>query len=264
MRSSRATSTPPRIATRRSCSRPCAGPRPTSRSSGRIGVAVQLSGAVIERLRQRVQGPDNQGKLAAALTNAMFGGETLELVLKRLREDPTPLDAFVGVLSSLGPNEFPTVLSNLREATNPQLRGVLASFIERYMAGREQEIAAAVPGSDPDVVVTLIQLLSRAGSAGARQALSQLAQSEDVNVRIEARVLTAPSAEHAQQELGALLDNTSALVRMAALRAVHALPDAQRLGHRLAHHQRQELQRARQRRAPRAAPRRDPALARAR
>ncbi len=188
--------------------------------SGQIGVAVQLSGAIIERLRQRVQGPDNQNKLAAALTNAMFGGETLELVLKRLRDDPTPLDAFVGVLSSLGPNEFPTVLANLREATHPQLRNVLTAFVERYMAGREQDIASAVAGSDPEVVVTLMQLLSRAGSPNARQALSQLAQSEDVNVRIEARVLTAPSADAAQQELGALLDNSSALIRMAALRAV--------------------------------------------
>ena len=188
--------------------------------SGRIGVAVQLSGAIIDRLRQRVQGADNQGKLAAALTNAMFGGETLELVLKRLRDDPTPLDAFVGVLSSLGPNEFATVLSNLREATHPPLRTVLTAFVERYMAGREQEIAAAVAGSDPDVVVTLIQLLSRAGSQNARQALAQLAQSEDINVRIEARVLTAPSADAAQNELGALLDNASALIRMSALRAV--------------------------------------------
>jgi serine/threonine protein kinase len=187
--------------------------------SGRIGVAVQLSQAVIERLRQRVQGPDNQGKLAAALTNAMFGGETLELVLKRLRADPGPLEAFVGVLSSLGPNELPTVLSNLRETTDPRLRGVLASFVERYMGGREQEVAAAVPGSDPETVATFIQMLGRAGTIGSKQALSQLAQSDDVNVRIEARVLTAPSADHAQQEISALLDNASALIRMAALRA---------------------------------------------
>ncbi|MDB4935920.1 MAG: serine/threonine protein kinase [Labilithrix sp.] len=186
--------------------------------TGRIGIAVQLSQAVIERLRQRVQGAENQGKLAAALTNAMFGGETLELVLKRLRDDPSTLDAFVGVLSSLGPNEVPTVLSNLRETTHPQLRSVLASFVERYMGGRELEIAAAVPGSDPDTVATFIQILGRAGTPGARQALAQLAQSDDVNVRIEARVLTAQSAEHAQQELSALLDNASALIRMAALR----------------------------------------------
>jgi serine/threonine protein kinase len=188
--------------------------------SGRIGVAVQLSGAIIDRLRQRVQGPDNQGKLAAALTNAMFGGETLELVLKRLKEDPAPLESFVGILSALGPNEFPTVLANIRDATNPQLRTVLASFLERFMAGREQEIASAIAGSDPEVVVTLIQLLSRAGSPNARQALAQLAQSEDVNVRIEARVLTAQSADAAQNELGALLENASALVRLSALRAI--------------------------------------------
>lgn len=188
--------------------------------SGRIGLAVQLSQAVIERLRQRVQGAENQGKLAAALINAMFGGETLEIVLKRLREDASPLESFVGILNSLGPNEFGTVLANLRETTQPQLRGVLAGFIERYMAGREAEIAASVPGSDPEVVAMFIQLFGRASTPNSRQALAQLAQSDDINVRVEARVLTAPSAEHAQQELGALLDNASALVRMAALRTV--------------------------------------------
>lgn len=188
--------------------------------SGRIGIAVNLSHAVIERLRQRVQGAENQGKLAAALTNAMFGGETLELVLKRLREDPSALEGFVGVLAALGPNELATVIANLREANHPQLRTVLAQFVERYMAGREAEIANAVPGSDPDSVVAFIQMLGRAGTPGARSALQQLASSEDVNVRVEARVLTAQSAEHAQQELGSLLDNTSALIRMAALRTI--------------------------------------------
>ena len=188
--------------------------------AGRIGIAVQLNQAVIERLRQRVQGAENQGKLAAALTNAMFGGETLELVLKRLREDPAPLETFVGVLSALGPNEVPTVLSNLRETTHPQLRSVLAGFVERYLAGREAELAAAVPGSDPDTIAAMLQLLSRVGTAAARQALSQLAASDDVNVRVEARVLTATSADQAQQELGGLLDNASALVRLAALRTI--------------------------------------------
>lgn len=188
--------------------------------AGRIGVAVQLSQAVIERLRQRVQGAENQGKLAGALTNAMFGGETLEIVLRRMRTDPSLLDSFGVVLSGLGPNEFPTVLANLREATQPHVRTALVSFVERTMAGRELEIAAAVPGSDPDAVAALIQLLGRSSTPGARQAITQLVQSEDVNVRVEARVLAAPSPEHAQQELSSLLDNASAFVRMAALRAV--------------------------------------------
>jgi len=186
--------------------------------SNRIDVAINLSQAVIERLRQRVQGAENQGKLAAALTNSMFGGETLELVLKRLREDPSQLDQFAGVLAQLGPNEFATVLANLRETTHPNVRQTLLAFLERYVTGREGEIAAAAAGSDPDTASVLVQLLGRLNTPVARQALMGLAQSDDVNVRVEARVIVAASPEQAAQELGALLDNASPFVRMAALR----------------------------------------------
>ncbi|HSO36607.1 MAG TPA: hypothetical protein VLT33_28975, partial [Labilithrix sp.] len=187
--------------------------------AGRIGVAIQLSQAIIDRLRQRVQGAENQGKLASALTNAMFGGETLELVLKRLRDDPTPLESFIGVLSGLGPNEVPTVLANLRETTHPPLRNVLVGFVERYIAGREAEVAASLAGSDPESIAAVLQLFSRVATPGARQALQSLASSEDVNVRVEARVLIAPSAEQAQQDMVALLDNPSPFFRLAAARA---------------------------------------------
>ncbi len=187
--------------------------------AGRIGVAIQLSQAVIERLRQRVQGPENQGKLASALTNAMFGGETLELVLKRLRADPAPLESFLGVLSGLGPNELPTVLSHLRETTHAPLRNVLIGFVERYLTAREAEVAAAAVGAEPESIAAILQLFSRVGTPGSRQALQNAAGSDDMNVRVEARVLVASSAEHAQQEIVALLDNPSAFVRLAALRA---------------------------------------------
>ena len=187
--------------------------------AGRIGIAVQLNHAVIERLRARVQGAENQGKLASALTNAMFGGETLEIVLRRLREDPSGLEMFVPVLSGLGPAELGTVLVNLREAKDERLRNVLTSFVERYVAGREAEIMTAIPNADPEAVSSLLNLFSRIGTPGARQALQQLTTSDDVNARVEARVLTAPSAEHAQQDLNTLLENPSAFVRMAALRA---------------------------------------------
>ena len=186
--------------------------------AGRISVAVQINLAVIERLRTRVQGAENQQKLAAALTNAMFGGETLEIVLKRLREDPSGIEAFGLVLPGLSANEFGTILASLREVSHAPLRSLLASYIERYVAGREAELAQAAAGSDPDSAAYIVQLLGRMGTPGARQVLGQLAQSEDMNVRVEARVLLAPSPEHAQKEINALLDNASALVRMAALR----------------------------------------------
>ena len=52
----------------------------------------------------------------------------------------------------------------------------------------------------------------------ARQMLGQLAQSEDVGVRVEARVLVARSPDEAQKEVSALVENPQALVRLAALR----------------------------------------------
>lgn len=186
--------------------------------AGRLNVAVQINMAVIERLRHRVQGADSQAKLASALTNAMFGGETLEIVLKRLKEDPSGIEAFAIVLVGLSPNEFNAVLQHLREVTNPALRNLLASYLERYATGHESEIGAAAAGSDADSAAYLVQLLGRMGTPTARQVLAQLAQSEDVGVRVEARVLIAPSAEQAQKELSVLLDNSSALVRMAAVR----------------------------------------------
>jgi serine/threonine-protein kinase len=188
--------------------------------AGRMTIAVEILLAVIERLRVRVQGPENQQKLATALTNAMFGGETLEILLRRLQEDPSGVDVFAMVLRGLTGSEFPTVLAALRRATHPQLRSLLASYVEHWVAGREADLGQAAPGSEPDTAAYLVQLLGRMGTPAAQQVLAQLAQqSEDINVRVDARIMTAPSPDHAQRELGSLLDNGSALVRIAALRS---------------------------------------------
>jgi hypothetical protein len=186
--------------------------------AGRVAVAVQINLAVIERLRHRVQGAENQAKLAAALTNAMFGGETLEILLRKLREDPSAADAIAPVLPTLSGNEFQTVLAAVRETTHPGVRSVLASYLERHAGGREAEIGGAAAGADPESSAYLVQLLGRMNTPAARQVLGQLAQSEDVGVRVEARVLVTGSPEQAQVEISALLENASALVRMAALR----------------------------------------------
>jgi hypothetical protein len=188
--------------------------------ANRLAVAVQINQAVIERLRARVQQGDAQTKLAAALTNAMFGGETLELILKRLRDDAGGLELFVPVLATLTANEFPIVLAALRTMDNPTVRAQLTQYIERYAHGREAELAHAAPGSDPDSAAYLVQLLGRMASPAARHALTQLQNHEDVNVRVEARILAAPSADHAQNELSSLLENASPFVRMAAVRAI--------------------------------------------
>ena len=186
--------------------------------ANRLSVAVQINLAVIERLRVRVEGQENQQKLAAALTHAMFGGETLELLLKRLKEDPSGAEALGHVLAGLSPNEFGIVLAAFRETTNPQVRGMLVQYIERYVGGREAEVGAAAAGSDPDASAYIVQLLGRMQTPGARQMLQQLSQSEDVAVRVEARVLVAANPALAEKEVSTLLENNSAMVRMAAIR----------------------------------------------
>lgn len=188
--------------------------------TGRMSTAVQINQAVIARLRQRVQGPENQMKLASALTHAMFGGETLELVLKKLKEDVAGLETMLGVLGALGPSELPTMLASFRDVQNVQLRGVLTQWLERHVRGRESEMGGAAQGADPECGAVLLQILGRSGTPAARQVIAQLAHSEDVNVRVEARVLSAPSPDQVQGELATMLDNPSAFVRMAALRTL--------------------------------------------
>jgi serine/threonine-protein kinase len=72
---------------------------------------------------------------------------------------------------------------------------------------------------DPSVAVRLIGVLGRAATPEAKRALTQLAASEDASLRIEAKVLLASSPDQVQAELMQLLENSSALVRMAAQRA---------------------------------------------
>jgi serine/threonine protein kinase len=188
--------------------------------AGRVGVAIQLCHAVIERLHQRVQGAENLRKLSSALTNAMFGGETLEIILKRLRDEPGLVDRFAPVFAVLSPNELPTVLAHLRTANHERTRAMLAAFVEGHLAGHEGEVARAAGGAEPENLPAMVSILARGRTPAARQVLMQLAESQDVDVRLEARVLVAPSPEQAQAELVSLVENPSALVRMAALRTM--------------------------------------------
>jgi hypothetical protein len=100
------------------------------------------------------------------------------------------------------------------------VRDAIIGFIERVLPGREAEVGAAAVGCEQDVSSALLTLLGRANTPQSRQVLVNMTTSDDLNVRVEAKVLCAGNPEAAQGELGQMLDNTSALVRMAALRAI--------------------------------------------
>jgi eukaryotic-like serine/threonine-protein kinase len=194
--------------------------------ASRLDVVLTLHGALVERLQQRVAGND-LAKLTGALTNALFGSEALELALSYLKTQPEQVPAFDAVLQSLATKELPTVLGTLRGGVDEPLRSALLRYLERALPGREGEIGGAATGLEPDTAVQLLAMLARANTQAAKEVLATLAQSEDVNVRVEARVLGA-GPEHAHAEVNSMLDSGSALVRMAALRAIrsHALKGA--------------------------------------
>jgi serine/threonine protein kinase len=187
--------------------------------AGRMAIVIQLHDAVNERLAQRVGGND-LARLQSALTNALFGAETLELTLKQLREQPEFVPTFIPILAVMSPNELPAMLNALRDSPPKAVRDAIVTFVERVLAGRENEVATAAVGLDADTSSAVLSVIARANTPAARQVIQGLMQSEDVNLRIEAKVLAAPTPEHAQNELMQMLDHASALVRMGALRAI--------------------------------------------
>jgi hypothetical protein len=195
--------------------------------AGRFGVVASLHEALLARLAQRVKGED-LARLGTALTNALFGAETLELSLRWLQSEPADVPKFEPVFRALWAAELPTALAALATTTEGGLREALTRFIERVLPGHEAEVSGAIASMDPSVAVGLVGLLGRAGTPEAKRALAQLATADDATLRIEAKVLLASSADQVQGELMQLLESGSALVRMAAQRAVtrHALKQA--------------------------------------
>ncbi|MEO6418832.1 MAG: hypothetical protein ABIP39_05465, partial [Polyangiaceae bacterium] len=60
----------------------------------------------------------------------------------------------------------------------------------------------------------------RVGSPASKEVLGSMGQSEDINVRLEAKILAAATPDQANAELSTILESSSALLRMAALRAI--------------------------------------------
>ncbi|HRH00508.1 MAG TPA: HEAT repeat domain-containing protein, partial [Polyangiaceae bacterium] len=188
--------------------------------AGRVDVLVQLYTAVCDRLAPRVPNADSHRKLVSVLTSALFGGETLDLIVRTLRDDPARVEVFAPIMALLPANEFTGVQNALREPSPPPVRALLLGFLERHLAGRETEVAQVALGADSELAAAIVALLGRAGTPAARQALSSLAQTDDVNVRVEARILMMGSPDQAVNEVSRMLENPSALVRMASLRAI--------------------------------------------
>jgi eukaryotic-like serine/threonine-protein kinase len=184
--------------------------------AGRMGIGLELHNAIILKLGEKLQG-QNLARLSSALTNAMFGGETLELALRHVIANPDMVTAFAPILDVIHAGELRYVLASLKQGPSGASREMLLRFIERALAGMEAEVASVAVGLDPENVYAILSLLAKVGTPEARQAILLMAQSEDENVKVEARALAAGDAAHA--ELTAMCENASSITRMAAARA---------------------------------------------
>jgi hypothetical protein len=184
--------------------------------AARLPVAIKLHNALILKLGTKLDG-QNLARLSSALTNAMFGAESLDLSLKYLHAHPETVKTFFPILEVITAVELRRVLIALRHDPPPPVRAILLRFVERSMQGQESEVAAAATGLHADLVFAILAVLAKANTGESRQALLLMSQSEDVNVRVEAKVLAAGEAAH--NELTAMCDNAQPMVRMAAVRA---------------------------------------------
>ncbi|MCU0693359.1 MAG: serine/threonine protein kinase [Polyangiaceae bacterium] len=187
--------------------------------AGRVDVALQLHRTILAQLGARGW-PKGAFDLTSSLTDAMFGGETLTILLERLKGDPSAVHAFEGVLDRLSGSEFRTVLSALRASLPERMRVALLRYVARCAPGREVELGRAIPGSDPLILFPLIDILRRLDTPASRKAIEDLVRSKDIAVRIEVRIITASDPDAVQDELSKLVNDRSLGVRVACLRAI--------------------------------------------
>ncbi len=188
--------------------------------------------------QQRIPGLDPR-TVGPTLTRVMFGPETLKLLLvEAVRSNQQALMQGAGnaggpaadlewiaqrliyVLNDLGSEHAPAVVSVLDQVQNERLRGVLFQFLQRSMAGRENEIADRIPTMSIETARPMLRLLAALKTQTAWEALRRLAQSPNVTMRCEAVACLAQTPEQLRDELQKLAEAPNMELRQAALRAM--------------------------------------------
>jgi hypothetical protein len=186
--------------------------------AGRVDVVTGLHLAVVDRLGTRLQPPQAE-QLSSALTDALFGAETLKLMLGRLRDEPHRLGSFEPVLASLSARELPTVLEALAGELPGPVESALLGYVARVLPGHESSVATGAAHAGGKMACALVALLAKAGTLGAKQALAELARNEDPAVSLEAKIASS-SSEALGIELARLCEDPAQRERLAALAAI--------------------------------------------
>ncbi|MFO0546957.1 MAG: protein kinase [Polyangiaceae bacterium] len=175
----------------------------------------------------------------AQLTGAMFGPETVRLLLvEAIRSNQQQILQGPGttsgpaadlewiaqrlgpILNDLGADYVNPIVSVLDQVQHERLRGVLFQFLQRTMAGRENEIAERIPNVSIETARPLLRLLAGIQTPGGREALKRLASMNNPTVRCEATACLAQSQEQLKDDLQKLAEAPQLELRQAAIRAM--------------------------------------------
>jgi serine/threonine protein kinase len=169
--------------------------------------------ALTEATALRVRG---EATIAAAITRAMLGGKNLPLMAGAIAGEH--VTTWAAGLAHLGAGDLPHLLRALERANDARVRDVLVEAVGRVAAGREAEIAQAIPQQKPEIAHALVAMLAKLRTPSAQSALRIIASGSDLALRIAA--LSGTDEATLKRELGSLIDHENASVRVAALQAV--------------------------------------------
>ncbi len=174
------------------------------------------------------------------LTRAMFGPETLRLLLvEAVRSNQQAIIAggaagaqgaaidldrlaqqLAVVLSELGHEHVGSIVGVLDQVPHEGMRQVLFAFLQRTMAGRENEIAERIPQMSIETARPLLRLLAAIRTQGGYDALRRLVASGNPTLRCESVAYLAQTPEQLRDELGRLAEAPQPELRQAALRTM--------------------------------------------
>lgn len=187
---------------------------------------------------QRIHGVDPR-TVGPLLTRAMFGPETLRLLLveavrsnqQALMQGPAAaagpavdLDwiaqRLAFILNDLGSEHVNAIVAVLDQMQHDRLRAVLFQFLQRAMAGRENEIGERLPSMSIETARPLLGLLAAIKTQGGWEVLRRLAASPNATMRCEASAYLAQTPDQLRDELGKLAEAPNPELRQAALRTM--------------------------------------------
>ena len=126
----------------------------------------------------------------------------------------------LSIENSLSGNVDVLAMVRSLEGSDPALRAVLFTRLERVAAGHEHDIGAEIPGAEIEIALGLLKVLAATGTDAAKAAMQQAAASPSPVVRLDAISLLDPSGDRLRAAVRDELSAGESAARAAVLTAL--------------------------------------------